>query len=162
MVPLVRERLALHWTRERVTLVVLGIVCFYVTYVSYRNLKSALPFVRSYTDDSDMFDRELNTVDRVLFFGHQPGPVLHDLLGTDVAAHLLSLGLPVVPAAGAAGADAPGWCGRATSPSATGSRPRSASPGRSAPRRTTRCRRSARSSSTSPGYTTSPTPRPPT
>ena len=31
---LIRE----HWTRERITLVVLGLVCFYVTYVSYRNL----------------------------------------------------------------------------------------------------------------------------
>src|SRR3954463_7034383 len=35
---LVRE----HWTRERITLVVLGLVCFYLTYVSYRNLKNFL------------------------------------------------------------------------------------------------------------------------
>ena len=40
---LIRE----HWTRDRITLVVLGAVCFYVTYVSYRNLKNFLPFVRS-------------------------------------------------------------------------------------------------------------------
>ena len=39
---LIRE----HWTRERITLVVLGLICFYVTYVSYRNLKNFLPFVR--------------------------------------------------------------------------------------------------------------------
>ena len=36
-----------HWTRDRITLVILGLVCFYVTYVSYRNLKNFLPFVRA-------------------------------------------------------------------------------------------------------------------
>ena len=103
MVPLVRERLREHWTAERLTLVTLGVACFYVTYVSYRNLKSALPFVRSFENPNDMFDRELNTVDRVLFFGNQPGPVLHDLLGTDFSAHALSSiylwFLPLVPLA---------------------------------------------------------------
>lgn len=90
MLPVVRERLATHWTGARITLVVLGVTCFYVTYVGYRNLKSALPFVRDFQDQDQMFDRELNIVDRVLFFGHRPGPVLHDLLGTNVAAHVLS------------------------------------------------------------------------
>ncbi|WP_148613567.1 phosphatase PAP2 family protein [Nocardioides rubriscoriae] len=90
MVPVVKERLATHWTRDRVVLVVLGVTCFYVTYVGYRNLKSALPFVRDFQDQDQMFDRELTLVDRVLFFGHRPGPVLHNLLGTDVAAHVLS------------------------------------------------------------------------
>lgn len=103
MVPIVRERLRQHWTQERMTLVALGVVCFYVTYVSYRNLKSALPFVRNFNNPNDMFDRELNTIDRVLFFSHQPGPVLHNLLGLDVSAHLLSSVylwfLPLVPLA---------------------------------------------------------------
>ena len=36
-----------HWTRDRIVLVILGLVCFYVTYVSYRNLKNFLPFVLS-------------------------------------------------------------------------------------------------------------------
>jgi PAP2 superfamily len=90
MMPVVRERLRTHWTRERTLLVVLGVVCFYVTYVSYRNLKSSLPFVRSFDNPNDMFDRELNSLDRVLFFGARPGPVLHDVLGTNVAAHVLS------------------------------------------------------------------------
>jgi membrane-associated phospholipid phosphatase len=103
IVPVIRERLRTHWTRERMTLVALGVVCFYITYVSYRNLKSALPFVRSFEDPSNMFDRELNIVDQVLFFGNQPGPVLHDLLGTDLAAHGLSSiylwFLPLVPLA---------------------------------------------------------------
>ncbi|GAA5146949.1 hypothetical protein GCM10023340_18620 [Nocardioides marinquilinus] len=103
MLPVVRDRLRTHWTRRRVTLVVLGIVCFYVTYVSYRNLKSALPFVRSFDNPDDMFDRELNTVDKMLFFGGRPGPVLHDVLGTNVVAHVLSwiylLFVPLVPLA---------------------------------------------------------------
>src|SRR5215212_8050874 len=33
-----RERVHKHWTRERLTLVVMGLACFYITYVSYRNL----------------------------------------------------------------------------------------------------------------------------
>ena len=78
------------------TLVVLGIICFYVIYVSYRNLKSFLPLV-----SHRMYDRELHMLDRVLFFGHEPGPVLHDLLGTTVVAHVLStiylLFVPMVP-----------------------------------------------------------------
>jgi membrane-associated phospholipid phosphatase len=103
MLPIARERLREHWTSERMTLVALGVVCFYITYVSYRNLKSALPFVRSFNNPNDMFDRELNTIDRVLFFGNQPGPVLHDILGTDLSAHALSSiylwFLPLVPLA---------------------------------------------------------------
>ena len=42
-------RVRTHWTRERMTLVVMGLVCFYTTYVSYRNLKSFLPFVMGET-----------------------------------------------------------------------------------------------------------------
>lgn len=97
--PAIVERLRSHWGRERVTLVVLGIVCFYVTYVSYRNLKSALPIVLPDTE----YDRELDLVDRVLFFGNFPSDVLQGLFGTTVSAHLLSYVylwfLPLVPLA---------------------------------------------------------------
>ena len=58
---------------------------FYVTYLSYRNLKGFLPFLT----DQD-YDSALLSLDRNLFFGHDPGPLLHDLLGTGIAAHLLS------------------------------------------------------------------------
>ena len=44
-----------------------GMLCFYVTYVSYRNLKSQLPFVEG---KDHKFDRELFTIDKALFFGH--------------------------------------------------------------------------------------------
>lgn len=99
MPAIVRERLRRHWGRERVTLVVLGIVCFYVTYVSYRNLKSCLPIARP---DAE-YDRELMYLDRVLFFGHDPAVVLHTILGQDASAHFLSSiylwFLPLVPLA---------------------------------------------------------------
>ena len=85
MPALVRERWQQHWSRERLLLVILGIVCFYVIYVCYRNLKSFLPLV-----SDRMYDRELHMLDRVLFFGREPGPVLHDVLGDTVVAHFLS------------------------------------------------------------------------
>ncbi len=94
-----RERVRTHWTRERMTLVVMGVVCFYITYVSYRNLKSFLPSV---LPDAN-YDRELHLLDRVVLFGHDPGIVMHDLLGTTIAAHVLSYVylwfLPLVPLA---------------------------------------------------------------
>ena len=92
-------RVRTHWTRERCTLVVVGLVCFYTTYVSYRNLKSFLPFVMGDTK----YDRTLHLVDRLLVFGHEPGLLLHNVLGTGIAAHFLSYiylwFLPLVPLA---------------------------------------------------------------
>jgi hypothetical protein len=93
-----RNRVREHWTRQRMTLVVTGLLCFYVTYVSYRNLKSQLPFVEG---KHHLFDVELNLIDKALFLGHYPGPVLHGLLGTGVSAEVLSTVylwfLPLVP-----------------------------------------------------------------
>jgi len=68
---LVRE----HWTKERIALVVIGLTSFYVTYVSYRNLKNYLP--RLY---STMQDPLLHQLDRWLFFGLIPASVLATLL----------------------------------------------------------------------------------
>jgi hypothetical protein len=99
MPAIVQARLRTHWTRERWTLVVMGLVCFYVTYVSYRNLKSFLPFVMGDTK----YDRTLHLVDRLLVFGHEPGLLLHNVLGTGISAHVLSYiylwFLPLVPLA---------------------------------------------------------------
>jgi hypothetical protein len=81
------ERWRTHWDRERIILVILGMACFYITYVSYRNIKSYLPFIMG----EDKYDRELALIDRTLFFGHNPGPLLHDLLGTGITAHFLSM-----------------------------------------------------------------------
>lgn len=82
----VKARWATWWTKDRWTLVVFGIGCFYITYVSYRNIKSYLPFVMGDTK----YDRELHVLDRALFFGHEPAEVLHAVLGTGFVAHFLS------------------------------------------------------------------------
>jgi CDP-diacylglycerol--glycerol-3-phosphate 3-phosphatidyltransferase len=74
-----------RWNRRRFAAVGLGLLSFYVTYLSYRNLKGFLPFLT----DQD-YDPDLLSLDRSFFFGHDPGPILHDLLGTGLAAHLLS------------------------------------------------------------------------
>ncbi len=107
--PLVKERLRTHWTRERIILVFLGIICFYVTYVSYRNLKSYLPFVRPDPARGPgevkalSYDWELHIMDKILFFGEEPSDVLHAVLGTNITAHVLSpiylAFLPLVPLA---------------------------------------------------------------
>jgi hypothetical protein len=93
---IVRHRLRTHWNRERITLVTLGIVCFYVVYVTYRNIKSFLPFVIE-----TKYDRELHLLDHALLFGHDPATLLHTVLGTGIAAHVLSYVylwfLPMVP-----------------------------------------------------------------
>jgi len=92
---LIRE----HWTRDRIQLVVLGLICFYVTYVSYRNLKNYLPFLRG--DKTRQGDYELHKFDQWILVGHDPALLLHSLLGTSVSAHALSyvylIFLPMVP-----------------------------------------------------------------
>jgi membrane-associated phospholipid phosphatase len=79
------EYLRERWTRSRISLVVVGLASFYVVYVAYRNLKGFLPFVLDKN-----YDRLLEQLDRALMFGHDPATVLHTVLGTGVAAHVLS------------------------------------------------------------------------
>ena len=85
-----------EWSLRRVGYVATGMLSFYVCYVCYRNLKSYLPQL---TDT--LHDRQLLELDHWLFFGNSPATVLHDLLGTNVAAQVLAvlyvLYLPVVP-----------------------------------------------------------------
>ena len=77
----VRER----WTMAHVRFALIGLAAWYVIYASFRNLKSFVPFVNRH-----LWDGVLEDVDRVLFFGHDPAELLHDLLGTGFAAHFLS------------------------------------------------------------------------
>lgn len=74
-----------RWWGRRGVIVLACVLGFYATYLSYRNLKSYLPFV---TDGN--YDTALLNFDQAIFFGHQPATLLHDLLGTGVAAHVLS------------------------------------------------------------------------
>jgi hypothetical protein len=85
-----------HWTRERIAMVVIGLVTFYLTYVSYRNLKNFLPNV-----NHSLHDTQLHALDRALMFGHEPAVLLHQVLGETLSAHVLAyvylLFLPVSP-----------------------------------------------------------------
>src|SRR4051794_22822994 len=81
LVAVARER----WNRRRFAAIGLGLLSFYVTYLAYRNLKGFLPFIT----DQD-YDPKLMSLDRTFFFGHDPGPFLHSLLGTGISAQILS------------------------------------------------------------------------
>lgn len=77
----VRER----WGMAHVRFALVGLGAWYVTYASFRNLKSYVPFVNRH-----LWDGVLEDIDRVLWFGHEPAEVLHTWLGTGLAAHALS------------------------------------------------------------------------
>jgi hypothetical protein len=64
-------------------MILLGLVAYFVVYLSYRNLKSWLVFRTPQ-------DAMLLRWDRWLFFGHSPAVLLHDLLGRGLAARLLT------------------------------------------------------------------------
>lgn len=77
----VRER----WSAASLRFMAVGLVGWYATYASVRNLKGFVPFANHH-----LYDNDLARLDRALFFGHSPAALLHDLLGTDVTAHVLS------------------------------------------------------------------------
>jgi hypothetical protein len=85
-----------HWRRDRIALVVIGLTSFYITYVSYRNLKNYLPALYS-----TMQDPILHELDVWLFFGNEPATVLHSIFGESWAAHFFAfiylLYLPIAP-----------------------------------------------------------------
>jgi hypothetical protein len=77
----VRER----WGMTHVRFALIGLGAWYLTYASFRNLKSYVPFVNRH-----LWDGLLEDVDRLIWFGHDPAVVLHDLFGTGLAAHFFS------------------------------------------------------------------------
>lgn len=93
----IRSVLVERWNREQIWFTVSGLVTWYVAYVAFRNLKSYVPFV---TDR--IADGELAKLDRILWLGHDPAVLLHDVLGTTwanwamAAVYLIWIGL--VPA----------------------------------------------------------------
>jgi len=76
-----RER----WHMTNLRFMIVGLVGWYVTYASIRNLKGMVPFANHH-----LYDGDLARLDRAMFGGHRPAQLLHDLLGPDVAAHVLS------------------------------------------------------------------------
>lgn len=80
-VAVLRER----WPASFVRFALAGLLVSYLVNSSFRNLKSWVPFV-----NARQWDDTLDQVDRTLWLGHDPATVLHDLLGTGWAAHVLS------------------------------------------------------------------------
>jgi hypothetical protein len=72
-----------RWTPYRIVMITAGLVGYFVVYLSYRNLKSWDVLLTPH-------DAMLLRWDRWLFFGHSPAVLLHDLLGEDLAARLLT------------------------------------------------------------------------
>ncbi|WP_159540638.1 phosphatase PAP2 family protein [Aeromicrobium sp. 9AM] len=76
-----RER----WPAANLRFMIVGLIGWYVTYASVRNLKGFVPFA-----NHQLYDRDLSRIDFAMFGGRSPAVVLHDLLGTTVAAQVLS------------------------------------------------------------------------
>lgn len=74
-----------RWTASRMIAAGGGLLSFYVAYLGFRNLKGVLPLLRP-----ELADDRLAAADRSLFGGHDPAELLHSLLGTGAAAHVLS------------------------------------------------------------------------
>jgi hypothetical protein len=72
-----------RWTPYRISMIVAALLAYQVVYLSYRNLKSWDVF-RAPQDDM------LLRWDKWLFFGRSPAVLLHDLLGEDLTARLLT------------------------------------------------------------------------
>lgn len=81
VVDVTRER----WQFASLRFMLVGLVGWYVTYASIRNLKGMVPFA-----NGDLYDTQLDRLDQAMFGGHRPTVLLHDLLGTEIAAHVLS------------------------------------------------------------------------
>ena len=82
----VRER----WTPHRLALAWTALLAYHLTYFTYRNLKS-------WDVLNDPRDTVLAGWDRWLFLGHSPAVLLHDLLGRDAAAWVLTVWYETFP-----------------------------------------------------------------
>lgn len=82
----VREVFTVRWWGKRGLVVIACIVGFYATYLAYRNLKSFVPFATGHV----LHDSAMVSIDRAMSFGSHPSTLLHDLLGTKIAAPALS------------------------------------------------------------------------
>jgi membrane-associated phospholipid phosphatase len=77
----VRER----WPWQHARFALVGLGAWYLTYAAFRNLKSFVPFVNGH-----LWDDTLERVDHVLWVGHEPAAVLHQVFGTGWAAPFFS------------------------------------------------------------------------
>jgi hypothetical protein len=72
-----------RWTPYRIAMIAAALIAYQVVYLCYRNLKSWDVFL---PPQDDMLLRW----DKWLFFDHSPAVLMHDLLGQDLAARLLT------------------------------------------------------------------------
>lgn len=86
-----------EWTWRRAGYIATGLLCFYVSYVGYRNLKSLLPLIR----EDVIYDTDFLRIDHWLAFGNNPAELLHAVLGTSFMAQVLAFVyvsyLPLIP-----------------------------------------------------------------
>jgi alkylated DNA nucleotide flippase Atl1 len=80
-----REVVVERWPASHWWFAINGVVAWYLTYATFRNIKSMAPFVNGADWDGTMAD-----IDRFLFAGHDPAAVLHAWFGTGLMAHLMS------------------------------------------------------------------------
>ena len=81
--PRTLDALRARWTRRRMVLATTGLLAYHLVYLCYHNLKSWVVF-------QEPRDDLLQRWDRWLFLGHSPAVLLHDLLGQEVAAYVLT------------------------------------------------------------------------
>lgn len=81
LVRVLRER----WSGPRLAVTAAGLAVFYLSYITYRNLKSFLPFMQERREDGLL----LNT-DRWLGGGQYPADIIQEILGTGASATVLS------------------------------------------------------------------------
>lgn len=74
-----------RWSGPRLAVAAAGLATFYLAYLSYRNLKSFLPFLEQHLSDAT-----LENSDRWLTGGAYPADLLQQFLGTGISADVLS------------------------------------------------------------------------
>lgn len=79
-----KTQLRLRWPLDRVILATSGLLAYHIAYACYRNLKSWVAF-RHQNDD------KLLHADKLLFGGHSPAVLLHDLFGQHLATHVFAV-----------------------------------------------------------------------
>lgn len=78
-----RER----WGPYRAVAAFVGLLGFYLAYLSYGNIKSVVPLLRPGVS----YDSDLQDIDEWLFFGHDPADLVHSVLGSGFQTHVLSV-----------------------------------------------------------------------
>jgi hypothetical protein len=80
-----RDVVAERWQRSHWVFALSGMAAWYLTYATFRNLKSFVPFVNHHN-----WDDELAAIDKAVFFGRDPADLMHDVLGTGFTAQVMS------------------------------------------------------------------------